>query len=54
MCMCNVSKGRVLQLIPWHTALDCAGRRRAQSKMWEFEVLMRDSGMSSVFAGYSS
>ena len=25
-----------------------------QPKMWEFEVLMRDSGMSSVFAGYSS
>ena len=28
--------------------------RRARSKMWEFEVLMRDSGMSGVFAGYSS
>ena len=28
--------------------------RRAQSKMWEFEVLKRNSGMSGVFAGYSS
>ena len=28
--------------------------RRAQSKIWEFEVLMRDIGMSGVFAGYSS
>ena len=43
-------------------AANCNGIRRwiaqvgwrAQSKMWEFEVLMRDSGMSGDFAGYSS
>ena len=29
-------------------AIGCAGRARAQPKMWEFEVLMRDSGMSCV------
>ena len=29
-------------------AIGYAGRARAQSKMWEFEVLMRDSGMSCV------
>ena len=29
-------------------------RARAQPKMWEYEVLMRDSGMSCIFAGYSS
>ena len=48
MRLCNVSMGRVLELIAQ------AGRARAQPKMWEFEVLMRDSGMSCVFAGYSS
>ena len=43
--LCNVSTGRVLQL---------AGGRlrrsgvRAQPKMWEFQVLLRDSGMSWV------
>ena len=54
MRLCNVSTGRVLQLIAMDMAIDCAGRERAQSKMWEFEVLMRDSGMSCVFSGYSS
>ena len=49
MRLCNVSTGRVLAM-----AIGCAGRARAQPKMWEFEVLMRDSGMSCVFAGYSS
>ena len=52
MRLCNVSTGRVLELITM--AIGCAGRARAQPKMWEFEVLMRDSGMNCVFAGYSS
>ena len=52
MRLCNVSTGRVLQLIAM--AIGSAARARAQPKMWEFEVLMRDSGMSCVFAGYSS
>ena len=52
MRLCNVSTGRVLELIAM--AIGCAGRARAQHKMWEFEVLMRDSWMSCVFAGYSS
>ena len=52
MCLCNVSMGRVLQLIAM--VIGCAGRARVQPKMWEFEILMRDSGMSCVFAGYSN
>ena len=52
MRLCNVSTGRVLQLIAM--AISCVARARAQPKMWEFEILMRDSGMSCVFAGYSS
>ena len=62
MRLCDVSTGggggggggvgRVLELIAM--AICCAGRARAPPKMWEFEVLMRDSGMSCVFAGYSS
>ena len=51
-CACNVSTGRVLQLIS--VAIGCAGRASMQSKMWEFEVQMQDSGMSCVFVGYSS
>ena len=53
--MCNVSRGRVLQLTAMAYGI-CIAQvgRRARSKMWEFEVLMRDSGMSGVFAGYSS
>ena len=51
-CACNVSTGRVLKLISM--AIGCAGRASAQPKMWEFEVQMRDSGMSCIFAGYSS
>ena len=55
MRMCNVSRGACI-------AANCNGiwrciarvGRRAQSKMWEFEVLMQDSGMSGVFSGYSS
>ena len=39
--LCNVSTGRGLQLIAM--AMGCAGRTKAQSKMWEFELLMRDS-----------
>ena len=39
MRVCNVSTGRVLQLIAM--AIGCVGRTRAQPKMWEFEVLMR-------------
>ena len=35
-------------------AIGCAGWASAQPKMWEFGVQMRDSGMSCVFAGYSS
>ena len=50
--LCNVSTGRVLQLIAM--AMGCAGLTRAQPKMWEFELLIADSGMSLVFAGYSS
>ena len=38
-CACNVSTGRVLQLISM--AISCAGRANAQPKMWEFEVKMR-------------
>ena len=49
MRLCNVLTGLVLQLIAM--AIGCAGRARAQPKMWEFEVLMWDSGMSCVFAG---
>ena len=52
MHMCNVSRGRVLQLTAWRCIAQVG--RRARSKMWEFEVLMRDSGMNGVFAGYSS
>ena len=52
MRLFNVSTGRVLELIAM--AIGCAGRARPQPKMWEFEVLMRDSGMSCVFSGYSS
>ena len=51
MRLCNVSTRRVLLIA---MAIGCAARARAQPKMWEFEVLMRDSGMSCVFAGYSS
>ena len=55
MRICNVSRGACI-------AANCNGirrwiaqvGRRAQSKMWEFEVLLRDSGISGVFAGYSS
>ena len=55
MRMCNVSRRRVLQLIAmaYGTGLRRSGWR-AQSKMWEFEVLIQDCGMSGVFAGYSS
>ena len=42
----NVSTGHVLELIAM--AIGCAGRAKAQPKMWEFE---RDSGMSCVFCG---
>ena len=52
MDLCNVSTGRVLQLIAM--AVGCVGWARAQPKMWEYEVLMRDSGMRCVFSGYSS
>ena len=52
MRLCNVSTGRVLQLIAM--AIGCAGRAGAQRKMWEFEVQMRDSGMTCVLARYSS
>ena len=45
----RVPRGRVLQLIAM-----AMGVQSAQPKMWEFEVLMWDSGMSGVFAGYSS
>ena len=48
MRLCNVSTGHALQLIA--IAIGCAGRASAQAKTWEFEVLMRDSGMSCVFA----
>ena len=57
MRMCNVSRGRVLQLTAMayirriYTALYCAGRAE---KMRDFEMLLRDSRMSGVFAGYSS
>ena len=44
--------GVYLQLIS--VVIGCAGRASTQPKMWEFEVQMRDSGMSCVFAGYSS
>ena len=60
MRMCSVSRGRILQLYAncngmrrWIAQVGRSGSR-AQSKMWELEVLMRDSGMSGVFAGYSS
>ena len=52
MGLCNVSTGCVLQLIAM--AVGCVGQARAQPKMWEYEVLMRDSGMSCGFVGYSS
>ena len=45
-CVYNVSTGHVLQLIA--KAIGCAGRASALPKMWEFEVQMRDSGMSCV------
>ena len=46
MRLCNVSTRRVLEIIAM--PIGCAGRARAQPKMWEFEVLMQDSGMSCV------
>ena len=52
MRLCNVSTGRVLQLIAM--AIGCSGRASAQPKMWKFEVQILDSGMSCVFGGYSS
>ena len=56
MRMCNISRGRVLQLTAMAYGARCIARvgRRVRSKMWEFEVLMPDSGMSGVFSGYSS
>ena len=36
MRLCNISTGRALELIA--SAIGCAGRARAQPKMWEFEV----------------
>ena len=50
MRLCNVSTGHALQLIAM--VIGCAGRASAQPKTWEFEVLMWDSGMSCVFAGW--
>ena len=57
MRMCNVSRGRVLQLIiamAYIRRWIAQDGWRAQSKMWEFEVLKRDSGMRGIFVGYSS
>ena len=55
MRMCTVSRGHVLQLIAmaYGAGLRRSGREH-DPKCGEFEVLMRDSGMSGVFAGYSS
>ena len=51
-CACVMFRQGMLQLIGM--AIGCLSRARAQPKMWEYEVLMWDSGMSGVFAGYSS
>ena len=56
MRMSSVSRGRVLQLTACNGIRRCIAQvgRRARSKMRDFEMLLRDSGMSGVFAGYSS
>ena len=56
MRMCNISRGRVLQLtaMAYGAGLRRSGGERNPKCGNLRYILMRDSGMSGVFSGYSS